>query len=260
MRPAAGLNAAKEHEDFRGKDGQEDRTHFLGLDEPGHRTPSAGAPLRQERCPAQGLSPGLDPCRRNSGDDGGASSDPPARRSGEARRDHRRDRGGAGRQSDRPRRRTSTARISAARSCAAAAISTATGPTCSRAWPTRSNPSSSEDADRNVAVIREAMGRRLANMRAEAEFSRLRLELYRLAYDADISARPALRRRSADAYLHAPTTTGRAPTDLAAETGSRAVFLATDSRRAELRGADLSRLPQDAGRVSATSSRSRSRC
>src|SRR5690349_11644598 len=39
------------------------------------------------------------------------------------------------------------------------------------------------DGAANVAAIREAMGRRLASMSAEAEFSRLRLELYRLAYD-----------------------------------------------------------------------------
>ncbi len=86
----------------------------------------------------------------------------------------------------------------------------------------------SPDADRNVAVIREAMGRRLANMRAEAEFSRLRLELYRLAFDADIILDMHC---DDEALMHIYTTNDYWPDakDLAAETGSRAVFLATDS-------------------------------
>ena len=84
------------------------------------------------------------------------------------------------------------------------------------------------DGDRNVAVIREAMGRRLANMRAESEFSRLRLELYRLAFDADIILDMHC---DDEALMHIYTTNDYWPsaTDLAAETGSRAVFLATDS-------------------------------
>jgi predicted deacylase len=84
------------------------------------------------------------------------------------------------------------------------------------------------DGDRNVAVIREAMGRRLANMRADAEFSRLRLELYRLAFDADIILDMHC---DDEALMHIYTTNDYWPSakDLAAETGSRAVFLATDS-------------------------------
>jgi predicted deacylase len=86
----------------------------------------------------------------------------------------------------------------------------------------------SHDADRNVAVIREAMGRRLANMRAEAEFARLRLELYRLAYDADF----VLDMHCDDeALMHIYLTHDFWPNgaDLAAETGSRAVFLSYES-------------------------------
>ncbi|HVM84252.1 MAG TPA: succinylglutamate desuccinylase/aspartoacylase family protein [Candidatus Binatia bacterium] len=84
------------------------------------------------------------------------------------------------------------------------------------------------DPERNVAVIREAMGRRLANMRAEAEFARLRLELYRLAYDADIILDMHC---DDEALMHIYLTNDYWPggADLAAETGSRAVFLATDS-------------------------------
>jgi predicted deacylase len=86
----------------------------------------------------------------------------------------------------------------------------------------------SSDADRNVAVIREAMGRRLAGMRAEGEFSKLRLELYRLAFDADIILDMHC---DDEALMHIYTTNDYWPNakDLAAETGSRAVFLATDS-------------------------------
>ena len=84
------------------------------------------------------------------------------------------------------------------------------------------------DADRNVAVIREAMGRRLATMRADAEFPRLRLELYRLAYDADF----VLDMHCDDeALMHIYLTNDFWPngSDLAAETGSRAVFLSYES-------------------------------
>jgi predicted deacylase len=86
----------------------------------------------------------------------------------------------------------------------------------------------SSDADKNVAVIREAIGRRLASMRAEAEFPRLRLELYRLAYDADI----VLDMHCDDeALMHIYLTNDFWPNgaDLAAETGSRAVFLSYES-------------------------------
>jgi predicted deacylase len=86
----------------------------------------------------------------------------------------------------------------------------------------------SADADRNVVVIREAMGRRLANMHAEAEFARLRLELYRLAHDADF----VLDLHCDDeALMHIYLTHDFWPNgaDLAAETGSRAVFLSTES-------------------------------
>jgi predicted deacylase len=86
----------------------------------------------------------------------------------------------------------------------------------------------SGDADKNVAVIREAIGRRLASMRAEAEFPRLRLELYRLAYDADI----VLDMHCDDeALMHIYLTNDFWPNgaDLAAETGSRAVFLSYES-------------------------------
>jgi predicted deacylase len=84
------------------------------------------------------------------------------------------------------------------------------------------------DAERNVAVIREAIGRRLAGMHAEAEFPRLRLELYRLAYDADI----VLDMHCDDeALMHIYLTNDFWPSgaDLAAETGSRAVFLSYES-------------------------------
>jgi predicted deacylase len=84
------------------------------------------------------------------------------------------------------------------------------------------------DAERNVAAIREAIGRRLANMRAEAEFPRLRLELYRLAYDADF----VLDMHCDDeALMHVYLTNDFWPNgaDLAAETGSRAVFLSDES-------------------------------
>jgi predicted deacylase len=84
------------------------------------------------------------------------------------------------------------------------------------------------DAERNVAVIRETIGRRLASMRAEAEFPRLRLELYRLAYDADI----VLDMHCDDeALMHIYLTNDFWPNgaDLAAETGSRAVFLSYES-------------------------------
>ena len=84
------------------------------------------------------------------------------------------------------------------------------------------------EPERNVAAIREAMGRRLANMVAEAEFSRLRLELYRLAYDADIILDMHC---DDEALMHVYLTTDFWPNgaDLAAETGSRAVFLSYES-------------------------------
>jgi len=84
------------------------------------------------------------------------------------------------------------------------------------------------DAASNVAVIREAMGRRLSSIRAEAEFPRLRLELYRLAHDADIILDMHC---DDEALMHIYLTNDFWPNgaDLAAETGSRAVFLATDS-------------------------------
>ena len=84
------------------------------------------------------------------------------------------------------------------------------------------------DPTRNVAVIREAMGRKLAGMRGEAEFPRLRIELYKLAHDADIILDLHC---DDEALMHIYLTNDFWPggADLAAETGSRAVFLATDS-------------------------------
>jgi uncharacterized protein len=84
------------------------------------------------------------------------------------------------------------------------------------------------DPAQNVAVIREAMGRRLSAMRGEAEFPRLRIELYKLAHDADIILDMHC---DDEALMHIYLTNDFWPngSDLAAETGSRAVFLATDS-------------------------------
>lgn len=86
----------------------------------------------------------------------------------------------------------------------------------------------SPDAARNVAVIREAMGRKLAGMRGESEFPRMRIELYKLAYDADIILDMHC---DDEAMMHIYLTNDFWPNgaDLAAETGSHAVFLATDS-------------------------------
>src|SRR5215468_2985911 len=85
-----------------------------------------------------------------------------------------------------------------------------------------------DDPERNVAAIREAMGRRLANMRADAEFPRLRLELYRLAYDSDFILDMHC---DDEALMHIYLTNDFWPNgaDLAAETGARAVFLSYES-------------------------------
>jgi predicted deacylase len=84
------------------------------------------------------------------------------------------------------------------------------------------------DPAQNVTVIREAMGRKVAGMRSEGEFSRLRIELYKLAYDADIILDMHC---DDEALMHIYLTNDFWPNgaDLAAETGSHAVFLSTDS-------------------------------
>jgi hypothetical protein len=85
-----------------------------------------------------------------------------------------------------------------------------------------------QDAAQNVATIREAMGRKIAGMRGDAEFPRLRIELYKLAYDADIILDMHC---DDEALMHIYLTNDFWPSgaDLAAETGSHAVFLSVDS-------------------------------
>lgn len=85
-----------------------------------------------------------------------------------------------------------------------------------------------KDPEQNVAVIRAAMGEKLEKMTAQAEFPRLRIELYRLAYDADYVLDMHC---DDDALMHLYLTYDFWPAgaDLAAETGSRAAFLCYDS-------------------------------
>jgi hypothetical protein len=85
-----------------------------------------------------------------------------------------------------------------------------------------------EDAVRNVAAIREAMGRKLALMTADAEFPRLRIELYKLAHDADFILDLHC---DDEALMHIYLTHDFWPdgADLAAETGSHAVLLSHES-------------------------------
>ena len=85
-----------------------------------------------------------------------------------------------------------------------------------------------KDPAQNVAAIRAAMGEKLAKMQADAEFPRLRIELYRLAYDADY----VLDMHCDDqALMHLYLTHDFWPdgADLAADTGSHAAFLCYDS-------------------------------
>jgi predicted deacylase len=84
------------------------------------------------------------------------------------------------------------------------------------------------DPARNVAAIREAMGRKLAQMKPDAEFPRLRLELYKLAYDADFILDMHC---DDEALMHLYLTHDFWPDgkDLAADTGSRAAFLCYES-------------------------------
>ncbi len=85
-----------------------------------------------------------------------------------------------------------------------------------------------KDPEKNVAVIRAAIGDKLAKMKADAEFPRLRIELYRLAYDADY----VLDMHCDDeALMHLYLTHDFWPSgaDLVADTGSHAAFLCHES-------------------------------
>ena len=80
----------------------------------------------------------------------------------------------------------------------------------------------------NVEIIRQAMGVRLGTMNAETEFSKLRIALSRLAYDADYVLDMHC---DDDSLFHIFAIPQHWPdiSDLAAELESRAVLLSDDS-------------------------------
>ena len=85
-----------------------------------------------------------------------------------------------------------------------------------------------KDAAANVAIVRQAMGEILDSVYAVGENAKLRRELMRLAYDADV----VLDLHCDDmAMMHIYTTNEFWPRahDLAAEVGARAVLLCNDS-------------------------------
>ena len=85
-----------------------------------------------------------------------------------------------------------------------------------------------KDADANIAIVRQAMGETVDQIYAVGENAKLRRELMRLAYDADI----VLDLHCDDiALMHIYTTNQFWPRaqDLAAEVGAAAVLLCDDS-------------------------------
>ncbi|HEY3145104.1 MAG TPA: succinylglutamate desuccinylase/aspartoacylase family protein, partial [Dongiaceae bacterium] len=85
-----------------------------------------------------------------------------------------------------------------------------------------------KDAEANVAIVRQALGEIVDQIYAVGENAKLRRELMRLAYDADI----VLDLHCDDiAMMHIYTTNTFWPRaqDLAAEVGARAVLLCDDS-------------------------------
>ena len=85
-----------------------------------------------------------------------------------------------------------------------------------------------KDADKNVAIVRQAMGEAIDKMYAVGETAVLKRELMRLAYDADI----VLDMHCDDiALMHIYTTNVYWPRaqDLAADVGAKVVMLCNDS-------------------------------
>lgn len=84
------------------------------------------------------------------------------------------------------------------------------------------------DAEKNVALIRQAMGEKIAQMRGDAEFPKLRIALCSLAFDADYLMDMHC---DDESLFHIFALPQHWPelADLSAELGSRAVLLSDES-------------------------------